>query len=130
MSLADKLLAVLEENDQEDLEELLEAEQKLQLKKEIADSELETLMEIDSAQMESVKELCKLWNSTLLKDIMTQIKTYVSKSRKSFEIIGPMESNEEYQHIVEANNIAADIDGEIATIHKFVSDKYQKRFPE
>lgn len=41
-----------------------------------------------------------------------------------------MESDPEYQLIVEANNIAVEIDGEIATIHRFVRDKYQKRFPE
>lgn len=32
--------------------------------------------------------------------------------------------------IVEANNIAAEVDSEIITIHKFVKEKYQKRFPE
>lgn len=41
-----------------------------------------------------------------------------------------METDPEYCLIVEANNIAADIDNEILTIHKFVKEKYQKRFPE
>lgn len=30
----------------------------------------------------------------------------------------------------QANNVSAEIDGEIATIHKFTRDKYKKRFPE
>lgn len=43
---------------------------------------------------------------------------------------GAVETDPEYRLIVEANNIAADIDNEILTIHKFVKEKYQKRFPE
>lgn len=45
-------------------------------------------------------------------------------------MIGNLESDPEYQLIVEANNIAVDIDNEISLIHKFTKDKYQKRFPE
>lgn len=54
----------------------------------------------------------------------------VKKTRKNSDIIGPVETDPEYQLIVEANNTAADIDTEITVIHKFVRDKYQKRFPE
>ena len=32
--------------------------------------------------------------------------------------------------IVEANNLAAEIDDEIGIVHKFAKDKYSKRFPE
>src|SRR5699024_3435996 len=84
----------------------------------------------DTTQIMSVRELCKLRDSEMLLSILKQIEAHVKKPRKSYEIIGPVELDPEYQLIVEANNIAADIDAEIATAHKFVRDKYQKRFPE
>ena len=42
-----------------------------------------------------------------------EIDKYSKLPRKSADIIGPVESDPEYQLIVEANNIAADIDDEI-----------------
>ncbi|KAL1243416.1 U4/U6 small nuclear ribonucleoprotein Prp31 [Trichinella spiralis] len=45
-------------------------------------------------------------------------------------ISGPVESHPEYLLIVDANGLAAEIDNEIAVVHKFVRDKYAKRFPE
>lgn len=45
-------------------------------------------------------------------------------------MIGNVESDPEYQLIVEANTVAVDIDNEVSVIHKFVKNKYQKRFPE
>lgn len=127
MSLADELLADLEENDNEDLEEALE------IKEEIKEEEFEQHeipMEVDTSQITSIRELAKLRDSEVLKNIMKQIDGYGGKLRRSEEIIGPVESDPEYQLIVEANNIAADIDGEITIIHRFTRDKYQKRFPE
>jgi U4/U6 small nuclear ribonucleoprotein PRP31 len=65
-----------------------------------------------------------------LKSILDDIEIYKLKNRKTSEMIGNLESDPEYQLIVEANNIAVEICTEISTIHKFVKDKYQKRFPE
>ncbi|KAI4461187.1 pre-mrna splicing factor prp31 [Holotrichia oblita] len=127
MSLADELLADLEENDQDDLEELPETTETPQIK--IEDFK-DDPMEQDTTQIVSVRELCKLRDSEHLQNIIEQVKIFSSKIRKQSDIIGPVESDPEYQLIVEANNTAADIDNEIATIHKFVRDKYQKRFPE
>lgn len=45
-------------------------------------------------------------------------------------VAGPVEADPEYQLIVEANNITAEIDNEINVIHKFTRDHYSKRFPE
>lgn len=128
MSLADELLADLEENDQDDLEELMETDEPDEIKEE--KPKIIIPMEEDTTKINSVKELCRLWNSEKLHSIMKQIQSYVSKPRKATEISGPLEGDPEYKLIVEANNTAADIDGEIATVHKFVKEKYQKRFPE
>ncbi|KAF5292598.1 hypothetical protein FQA39_LY13931 [Lamprigera yunnana] len=128
MSLADELLADLEENDQDDLEELMDVDETTDAKEE--QPSIIIPVSEDTTQIKSVRELCKLWNSEKLRSIMDQIKSYGYKPRKATEIAGPVEADPEYQLIVEANNIAADIDSEIATVHKFVKEKYQKRFPE
>jgi len=91
---------------------------------------LEDAMEVD-VKVDSIRELCKLHDSQRLRTVLKQIDVYVSiPARRANEMIGTVESDPEYQLIVEANNIAVDIDNEISTIHKFVKDKYQKRFPE
>ncbi|XP_063907713.1 U4/U6 small nuclear ribonucleoprotein Prp31 [Zophobas morio] len=128
MSLADELLADLEENDQDDLDDGLDPEEEPEIKEEKPD--IKDLLVQDTTQINSVRELCKLRDSRKLRSILDQIEQYVKKGRKNFDIIGRVELDPEYQLIVEANNIAADIDAEIGTVHKFVRDKYQKRFPE
>lgn len=45
--------------------------------------------------------------------ILERIDQYVAHARNSNEMIGNVESDPEYQLIVEANSIAADIDNEI-----------------
>ncbi|XP_030753221.1 U4/U6 small nuclear ribonucleoprotein Prp31 [Sitophilus oryzae] len=131
MSLADELLADLEENDHEDEEEAdQEMEtQEIEEKEEKPDIK-QFQMEIDTTQINSIRDLCKLRYSEKLLSVMKQIENYGSKVRKATEIIGPVEADSEYQLIVEANDIAQDVDSEVVTIHKFVKDKYQKRFPE
>jgi len=44
---------------------------------------------------------------------MSQIEKHSKVPRKSADIVGPVESDPEYQLIVEANNMAVDIDNEI-----------------
>ncbi|KAL1494738.1 hypothetical protein ABEB36_010286 [Hypothenemus hampei] len=131
MSLADELLADLEENDHEDEEEeeeLMQVDPKVEEEEKPDIKQLQ--MDIDTSEISSVRELCKLRDSEKLLSIMQQIEKYATKLRKATEIIGPVEADLEYQLIVEANDLAADIDNEILTVHKFVRDKYQKRFPE
>ena len=43
---------------------------------------------------------------------------------------GVVEADEEYQLIVEANNLAVDIDNDVSAIHKYIRDLYAKRFSE
>lgn len=130
MSLADELLADLEENDNDDLP---------QIKEEIKTEEIDDVipnaiepMEVDikDIKISSIRQIATLRDSNRLSKIIKQIELYSRKPRKSVEIIGPVEADPEYQLIVEANNIAVDIDTEIMTIHRFARDKYQKRFPE
>lgn len=47
---------------------------------------------------------------------MQEIENYGSRVRKATEIVGPVEADPEYQLIVEANDLAADIDNEVVRI--------------
>lgn len=90
---------------------------------------LEDKMEVD-VKVNSVRDLCKLRDSQRMKTVLDAIEKYVDKPRKPSDMVGNLESDPEYQLIVEANNVAAEIDNEVSLIHKFTKDKYQKRFPE
>lgn len=63
--------------------------------------------------MASVRELAKLRDSEQLQKVVIQIEKYSKLPRRSTDIVGPVESDPEYQLIVEANNMAVDIDDEI-----------------
>ncbi|XP_049780622.1 U4/U6 small nuclear ribonucleoprotein Prp31 [Schistocerca cancellata] len=121
MSLADELLADLEDQDGMD-DQFMESSATHEVKP--------TLPTEEDIKVSSVRELAKLRDSEQLKNIMALIDEYSIKMRKSEEITGPVEADPEYQLIVEANNLAVDIDNEIGIIHRFVRDKYSKRFPE
>ncbi|XP_055313682.1 U4/U6 small nuclear ribonucleoprotein Prp31 [Sitodiplosis mosellana] len=130
MSLADELLADLEEigNDFDDDDEIKVKEEPIYGDEEDSQDAIEK-MEIDES-VSSIRSLCKLHDSERLRRILKQIDEYTSKPRTSNEIIGNVESDPEYQLIVEVNTIAVEIDNEISIIHKFTKNKYQKRFPE
>lgn len=85
-------------------------------------------VEVD-VKVDSVRDLCKLRDSEELTRVLRDIDVF-DKPRQSADMIGNLETDPEYQLIVEANNVAVKIDDEISLIHKFVKDKYQKRFPE
>lgn len=121
MSLADELLADLEGEDEGEFDEEAVPEDEVKVES--------NPMEID-IKITSVRALAQLRDSPKLKKIMKDMEMYKTKRRTCTEIVGPVENDPEYQLIVEANDLAVLIDDDIATIHRFVRDKYSKRFPE
>ncbi|MEE6482928.1 hypothetical protein FKM82_013384 [Ascaphus truei] len=120
MSLADELLADLEEAaeenfiDEDDLETIEEVQEEMQV----------------DLNAESVKSIAKLWDSKIFAEILEKIEEYVKKQPKASEVMGPVEAAPEYKVIVDANNLTVEIENELNIIHKFIRDKYSKRFPE
>lgn len=117
MSLADELLADLEEIgedgnvdfvDNDDIEEAMETN---------ADSD-----------SKSVKYIAKLRDSEQLNDVLEKIQEFSQQPRG--QMFGAIETDPEYQLIVEANNLTVEIDNEISIVHKYTRDMYAKRFPE
>jgi len=126
MSLVEELMADLEDDD-DDLE-LPEIKEEDEMDTEdVKPSKLE-LEQVPKGH--TIFEVAKLHDSDELKDIMKKIDKYAQRVRKPSELLGPVEADPEYLLIVDANNLAAQIDNETGTIHKFARDLYTKRFPE
>lgn len=135
MSLAEELLADFEDDEEEsNLESLPTAS-------EGADRDVnESSMDVDSQHSfdshSTVRSVARLFSSEKLKNLIDAIDKRLSGEIKGAtltnksQIDGPIESHPEYVLIVEANNISVAIDNEVNLIHKFVKDKYSKRFPE
>ncbi|KAJ1530792.1 hypothetical protein ONE63_005643 [Megalurothrips usitatus] len=127
MSLADELLADLEDHDAPE-EEIVDtsgpSDDHVFLKPAVP-----TKLE-DEVKVSSIRQLAKLHDSDRLKRILADIETFRFKHRRPEDVVGPVEQDPEYLLIVEANNIAVEIDNEIAVIHRFTREKYSKRFPE
>jgi U4/U6 small nuclear ribonucleoprotein PRP31 len=117
MSLADELLADLEEIGDEGNVDLID------------NDNIEEAMETsDSFDTKSVKHIAKLRDGKQLSDVLEKIQEFSQTPRG--QMFGPSETDPEYQLIVEANNLTVEIDNEISIIHKYTRDQYAKRFPE
>ncbi|EEB19151.1 U4/U6 small nuclear ribonucleoprotein Prp31, putative [Pediculus humanus corporis] len=103
MSLADELLADLEGEDDADfytetnghIEKHLDAQRNLEIPMD------------EDIKITSIRQLASLRDSDHLQKIMEEIDNYSKKIRRPSDIIGPVESDPEYQLIVEANNLAS-----------------------
>nr|BAC25109.1 unnamed protein product [Mus musculus] len=124
MSLADELLA--------DLEEAAEEEEGGSYGEEEEEPAIEDVQEETQLDLsgDSVKSIAKLWDSKMFAEIMMKIEEYISKQANVSEVMGPVEAAPEYRVIVDANNLTVEIENELNIIHKFIRDKYSKRFPE
>lgn len=145
MSLAELLKADLEDLEEEEDEELdslmnhddqTEADESKMILDEDREEEKKLTFDEKTSELyktlnkESVRHIAKLLDSDQLKRITEQIEVYQKQNLTRFEIIGPVEQDPEYKLIVEANNLTVEIDNEIGVIHKYIRDKYSKRFPE
>ena len=117
MSLADELLADLEEVGEDANVDFVD------------NDNIEEAMETnDISDTKSVKFIAKLRDGNQLSHVLEKIQEYSQQPRG--QMFGPIETDPEYQLIVEANNLTVEIDNEINIIHKYTRDLYAKRFPE
>uniref|UniRef100_I3JHF2 U4/U6 small nuclear ribonucleoprotein Prp31 n=2 Tax=Oreochromis TaxID=8139 RepID=I3JHF2_ORENI len=122
MSLADELLADLEEAGDEGEDGLYPEEERDsdgEPNQGSADGGLEDIpeeMEVDYSKAESVASIAKLRNSKQFSEIMDKISEYIGKQRKNSEVSGPVEADPEYRLIVAANNLTVEIDNELSDL--------------
>jgi U4/U6 small nuclear ribonucleoprotein PRP31 len=129
MSLADLL-----KSDLEDLEDQNEDENDFNDNMDANNGEMvmEVEEKINFSDKDSVKTVAKLLDSEKLNDVTKKIEYYQSDEARDHlsQLVGPVEHDPEYKLIVEANNLTVEIDNEINIIHRYIRDKYNKRFPE
>ena len=134
MSLADELLNDFDDGEEDEETLHNEHETKNGIKQEpmeTDDRDFKVPFPVNAkVELTCVRQVAKLWDSHKLKEIKEQIEAFALSNRTAKDLKVPVETDPEYKLIVEANNIFADIDNEIGIIHKFVKDKYSKRFPE
>ena len=119
MSLADELLADLDGADQD-----------VEMSDEVDLAEVAEVKDypLTPGDHQSIYSIAKMRDSDILQNLLKQIDFFTNQPKR--EIIGTVEADPEYKLIVDANNIAMDIDNEIHLVHKFVRDIYNIRFPE
>ncbi len=142
MSLAEELLADLEEEEEE--EEIAEAAEASandgggiagEMELSVSDG---TKMDVDGGEAaakddtsgNTLEAVVKYYDSEELASVMHRIDSFSATARTAKDISGPVEADPEYQLIVEANNLAAELDDEISNVHKFAKERYNVRFPE
>uniref|UniRef100_F1KVK2 U4/U6 small nuclear ribonucleoprotein Prp31 n=1 Tax=Ascaris suum TaxID=6253 RepID=F1KVK2_ASCSU len=122
MSLADELLADLEE-DGDGLEE--------SAGQGTVDGIVEEVYEqlpITNAY-DQVGAVAKLASTPEYKELIAKMEEQLGLEGIP-PVSAPLEADPQYKLIVQLSALAADIDQELNVIHKFVRDKYEKRFPE
>ncbi|KAI9484977.1 hypothetical protein BDB00DRAFT_852443 [Zychaea mexicana] len=80
---------------------------------------------------DSVFKVSHFLQNEQTKKTLERIDYFKSQDRDTTQLSkAPTEEDEEYQLIVNANSMTADIDGEIQVVHKYIRDHYASRFPE
>ena len=120
MSLADELLADLDELDDDNTFESIDADIK-----DDPDNKMDTTDKVEFST--GSNNIYRLLHSEKLSNIKEAIEVF---SNEPAEAIGPVENHPEYNLIVDANNMAVEIDNEIFFLHKYIRDLYNERFPE
>lgn len=118
--------------DLEDEEEDLEIPEMKQEEDEMETEDVKpTKLELEQIPKgHTIFDVAQLHKSPDLQEIINKIEKFSKQVRKPHELLGTVEADPEYLLIVDANDLAAQIDNELSIIHKFARDIYTKRFPE
>ncbi|EFP05279.1 hypothetical protein CRE_29245 [Caenorhabditis remanei] len=134
MSLAEELMADFDDDDDDDLEDIPDLGENLKgvKKEELDDDDIEEATEepMDTSKYSSVHDVAKLARSEEYMALVKQLEVELKRPQDEVKVTAPLEADPQYKLIVKLSHVAADIDNEINVIHKFVRDKYEKRFPE
>ncbi len=82
---------------------------------------------VDLTGAQDVRSIARLRDSTKLRKILADIEQLGQQSEVQNVTL---DNQPVYKLTVEANNILAEIDSEIVTIHTYVRQIYSRRFPE
>jgi len=149
MSLADELMNDLMDSDEEDTKEGLhniaedgeagldamdfddDEDDKDEVKLKLLNDDDNDLSQFVIREIGDVKKLAQLVSSEAMTRVLASIDEYSNTPPKSRQIrVGNVEDDPEYQLVVEANSLSAELDQEIILVNKFIKDRYRSKFPE
>ena len=132
MSLADELLNDLLSDDDEDNKDNLPiiAEDEDEPDAMAPDDPHDDLSKIIIKEIDDVKKLARLVSSETMESVLRRIDEYGTTLTPSWARFGNVEDDAEYQLVVEANALSAELDQEIILVNKFIRDHYRSKFPE
>ncbi|KAF9057735.1 hypothetical protein BJ165DRAFT_1538844 [Panaeolus papilionaceus] len=90
----------------------------------------EDVQRMELGAIADVTKIAKLEGSKRMNDIIKDIEKYQANPTPHAQMALPAHLNPEYSVIVQANNLAVEVDNEIMVVHKFIRDHYAPRFPE
>ncbi|CAD5206664.1 unnamed protein product [Bursaphelenchus okinawaensis] len=122
MSLAEELLADLD--DGEEPEDFPMEEEDVS---EVVEEVMETSKPV--GLYNRISDVAKLSNSTEYRKAIGEMNDLM-KLPEVPPFTSPLETDPQYMLVVQLSELAIEIEQEITVIHKFVRDKYEKRFPE
>ncbi|KAI0987233.1 hypothetical protein GJ496_000726 [Pomphorhynchus laevis] len=118
MSLADELLA--------DLEELDESDQTSNA----LNNKVSDIVSEDLKHTRPLKDVAKLLDSDKLQTLISDIKNEENSDCSSINLVAMIEHHPVYKLVVRASNLTTEITTEMEIIHKYICDLYRTRFPE
>lgn len=137
-SLAGEFLADLDEEDlatvkqepeDEEFAEPMEDDENMEdMGEPEIDEELEEKLKA-TLKNEDITKVATLLYTVRFKNLMRKVQDKIANPQP-MQIIGPIEEDPEYQLIVESNALVSEINNEIQVVHKYVRDRYAKKFPE
>ncbi|KAF7331955.1 Nop domain-containing protein [Mycena kentingensis (nom. inval.)] len=90
----------------------------------------EDVAQMELGTVEDVSTIAKLDGSKRMSEVLQEIDKYSQNPSTAATMALPAHLNPEYTLIVQANNLAVDVDNEIMLVHKFIRDHYATKFPE
>ena len=81
-------------------------------------------------QIDDVKKLARLISNNEMDSVLCRIERFATMPLDGNVLRGNLEDDPEYQLVVEANAISAELDQEILLVNKFIRDRYKPKFFE
>ncbi|KAJ2800592.1 U4/U6-U5 snRNP complex subunit prp31, partial [Coemansia guatemalensis] len=92
--------------------------------------EHEALIEKIASSASSIYGIVELNKSHELDKLLSEITQSQTAAVSRREAIGLVEDDPDYKLVLQANEMSTRIAGEILVVHRFLLDRYKKRFPE
>eukprot|EP00240_Pyramimonas_obovata_P005008 CAMPEP_0118925824 /NCGR_PEP_ID=MMETSP1169-20130426/3648_1 /TAXON_ID=36882 /ORGANISM="Pyramimonas obovata, Strain CCMP722" /LENGTH=390 /DNA_ID=CAMNT_0006867233 /DNA_START=231 /DNA_END=1400 /DNA_ORIENTATION=+ len=123
-------MATLAESFLADLDDLSDGEEEPE-EAQVDEDKMDDLDDIEALNYDSLEAVANLIKTPRYNRVVAAATAgLTTEVQPEVARLGAVDDNPEYKLIVECNQLAVDIDNEIAVVHNFIRDKYRLKFPE